>query len=226
MVARERRSSDRHRPPEAGETRSPELLGSPERPVCCAISAVRGLAPEHLRELQRLGVDFFQLRDREISDREFERFLEKLASQAPAVLSRVIVNDRLALAATFPVAGVHLPEAGLPVAVVRSRFPRGRLLVGRSVHALDTAVAAERDGADYVILGPFAPTGGKRPLPPEVFGETCRRLRIPVWVVGGLAPESIDRLRGVGASGLAAIRSFRDTGQATAFVAACSRQVN
>ena len=105
------------------------MLGSPERPVYCAISAVRGLAVEHLGELQRLGVDFFQLRDRGISDREFERFLENLASQAPEVLSRVIVNDRLALAATFPVAGVHLPEAGLPVAVVRSRFPRGRLLV-------------------------------------------------------------------------------------------------
>ena len=167
-------------------------------------------------------MDFFQLRDREASDREFERFLEGLASRAPRILSRVIVNDRLALAATFPVAGVHLPEAGLPVAGVRSRFPRGRLLIGGSVHGLDAAAAAERDGADYVLLGPVAPTGGKRPLPPEVFRETCRRLRIPVWVVGGLRPESLDRLRGVGVSGFAAIRSFRSVREARAFVAGCS----
>ena len=194
-------------------------LGSPRRPVACAISAVRGLAADHLLDLYALGVDFFQLRDREVSDRDFERFLDALAARSEEVLSRVVVNDRLTLAAAFPVAGVHLPEAGLPVAAVRSRFPRGRLLVGRSVHGLDTAVAAEREGADYVILGPVAPTGGKRPLPMDVFRETCRQLRIPVWVVGGLEPETLDLLRGVGVSGFAAIRSFRDAGRARAFVA-------
>jgi|GEM_PF-1050404 len=197
-------------------------LGSPRRPVACAISAVRGLSADHLLDLCALGVDFFQLRDREASDREFERFLDTLASRARDVLSRVIVNDRLALAAALPVAGVHLPEAGLPVAAVRSRFPRGRLLVGRSVHGVEAAIAAEKDGADYVILGPVAPTGGKRPLPPDVFRETCRRLRIPVWVVGGLQPDNLNILRGVEVSGFAAIRSFRDAGGARAFVARCS----
>ena len=194
-------------------------LGSPARPVACAICAVRGLSADHLLELRALGVDFFQLRDREVSDRDFERFLDALAARARDVLSRVIVNDRLALAAAFPVAGVHLPEAGLPVAAVRSRFPRGRLLIGRSVHGVDAAAAAEADGADYVILGPVAPTGGKRPLPPDVFRETCRRLRIPVWVVGGLEPRNLDLLRGAGVSGFAAIRSFRDVRRARAFVA-------
>ena len=194
-------------------------VGSPRRPAACAICAVRGLSADHLLDLCALGVDFFQLRDREASDREFERFLDALASRSRDVLSRVVVNDRLALAAAFPVAGVHLPEAGLPVAAVRSRFPRGRLLIGRSVHGADAAVAAEKDGADYVILGPVAPTGGKRPLPPDVFRETCRRLRIPVWAVGGLTPENLERLRGVGVSGFAAIRSFRDAARARAFVA-------
>ena len=193
--------------------------GSPGRPVACAICAVRGLSADHLLDLGALGVDFFQLRDREASDRQFERFLDALASRSPDVLSRVVVNDRLALAATFPVAGVHLPETGLPVAAVRSRFPRGRLLIGRSVHGVDAAVAAEKDGADYVILGPAAPTGGKRPLPPDVFRETCRRLRIPVWAVGGLTPENLERLRGVGVSGFGAIRAFRDADRARAFVA-------
>ena len=197
-------------------------LGSPRRPVACAICAVRGLSPDYLPELLALGVDFVQLRDREVSDRDFERFLAGLASRAPDALPRVIVNDRLALAAAFPVAGVHLPEAGLPVAGVRSRFPRGRLLIGRSVHGVDAAVAAEKDGADYVILGPVAPTGGKRPLPPDVFRETCRRLRIPVWVVGGLEPDNLDLLHGAGVSGFAAIRSFRDVGRARAFVGRCA----
>ena len=173
-----------------------------------------------LQKLHGLGVDYFQLRDQEISDRGFERFLTSLANSAPEVLARVFVNERLALAAVFPVAGAHLPEAGLPVAAVRARFPCGRLLIGRSVHALDTAIAAERDGADYVVLGPVAATGGKDPLPPNTFPKVCRRLRIPVWAVGGLIPDNLDRVRGVGVSGLAAIRSFSDARRAAAFMAA------
>lgn len=176
-----------------------------------------------LRDLHLLGVDFFQLRDREVSDRAFESFLTALEAAAPEVLARTLVNDRLALAAAFPVAGVHLPEVGLPVAAVRSRFPRRRLLTGRSVHGLDAALAAERDGADYVILGPVAPTGGKRPLRPDILPEVCGRLRIPVWAVGGLTPANLDGLPGAGVSGLAAIRSFGEPRGAAAFVAAAAR---
>lgn len=164
--------------------------------------------------LARAGVDFLQLRDREATDAEFERFLGALA---PETLRRVLVNDRLALAASFPVAGVHLPEAGLPTGAVRARFPR--LLVGRSVHTVEAAVAAARDGADYLILGPVRATPGKRPLPPGTLGEVCRAVPVPVWAVGGLTPESLGEFQGAGASGFAAIRALADPDGAALFVA-------
>ena len=163
------------------------------------------------------------MRDREVPDREFERFLERLGAEAPETLARVLVNDRLALAASFRVAGVHLPETGLPVAAVRSRFPRRRLLVGRSVHGVEAAASAADDGADYLILGPVAATGGKRPLPLGTLARACRRVQIPVWAVGGLAPENLAGLRATGISGLAAIRSFGDARTAAAFVEAAGR---
>ena len=168
---------------------APDLsAGSPNRVVACAITPVRGLTPGLLVALRRLGVDFFQLRDRQASDREFERLLVRIESEAPEMLRRVVVNDRLALAASFPVAGVHLPEAGLPLPAVRSRFPRGGLLLGRSVHGVEAALTADRAGADYLILGPVAATGAKRPLPSGVLEEVCRRVEAPVWAVGGLTP--------------------------------------
>lgn len=194
--------------------------GSPQRVVCCAISRVREQTPVRLEALRRVGVDFFQLRDREVSDREFETFLERLSAEAPGVLRRVLVNDRLALAASFPVAGVHLPEDGLPIASVRSRFLRGGLLLGRSVHGVEGACAAARAGADYLILGPVAATGNKSPLLPGTFGEACRRVRIPVWVVGGLTPRNLEPLAGIGISGIAAIRAFRDPEAAEALLEA------
>ena len=196
------------------------FAGSPRRPVCCAIGSLRDFPPDHLLRLHELGVDFLQLRDREVPEGECEAFLARLAREAPGVLRRVLVNDRLALAAVFPVAGVHLPEAGIPVAAARTRFPRGRFLIGRSVHDLEAALAAEHDGADYVVLGPAAPTPGKRPLLPTVLPAVCARLRIPVWAVGGMAPESLARAQDAGASGFAAIRAFCDLERATRFVAA------
>ena len=200
---------------------APDLsAGSPNRVVGCAITPVRGLTPGLLVALGRLGVDFFQLRDRQASDREFERLLVRIESEAPEMLRRVVVNDRLALAASFPVAGVHLPEAGLPLPAVRSRFPRGGLLLGRSVHGVEAALTADRAGADYLILGPVAATGAKRPLPSGVLEEVCRRVEAPVWAVGGLTPRSLPRLSGTGVSGVAAIRSFGDLPAAAAFLAA------
>ncbi len=170
-------------------------------------------------------MDFFQLRDRAATDREFEGFLERLSERAPEILPRVLVNDRLALAATFPVAGVHLPESGLPAAAVRERLPRGRLLVGRSVHSLRGAVRAARDGSDYLILGPFAPTsdpvtGPKTPLPRRVFGDVAAAVTIPVWAIGGLRAETIPGLRGLGLSGFAAIRGLASPDRAASTLAA------
>lgn len=199
------------------------FAGAPDRVVCCAIAPIRGLTPGRLLALGGLGVDFFQLRDREASDREFERFLDRLGAEAPEALRRVLVNDRLALAASFPVAGVHLPEAGLPVTAVRSRFLRDGLLVGRSVHGVSAAVEAAEAGSDYLILGPVMATGGKRPLPAGTLREACRRVAIPVWAVGGLTANNLGALRGSGISGLAAIRAFADSGAAGAFVEAASR---
>ena len=89
-----------------------------------------------------------------------------------------------------PVAGVHLPEAGLAVAAVRARFPRGRLLIGRSVHGVDAAAAAEADGADYVILGPVAPTGGKRPCRRRSSARPAGGSGFPCGWSGGWDPKT------------------------------------
>lgn len=177
-----------------------------------------------MRAFAGAGVDFFQLRDQRATDAEYERFLTDLGDEAPETLPRVLVNDRLALAASFPVAGVHLPEAGLPVRDVRSRYPRGRLLVGRSVHGASAATQAVREGADYLILGPIHETGGKRPLPPGSLREIAGCVSVPVWAIGGLTAENLDGLQGVGVSGMAAIRAFRDPPAAAAFVASVRRQ--
>ena len=90
--------------------------------------------------------------------------LEGAALFAAATALRVVapilvVNDRVDVALAAGADGVHLPSRGLPVAVARALV--GGRLVGASTHLLAEAVAARRDGADYVVFGPVWPTGDK-----------------------------------------------------------------
>ncbi len=154
-------------------------------------------------------MDWIQLRDRRASDRAMETFLLRIEEAAPQALPRLFLNDRLPLAATFPVAGLHLPEAGLPVDRVRREFPD--LRIGRSAHSLRSARESADLGADLVILGPAFPTGAKRnPLAPGVLGAAAREVGVPVWAIGGIAPDNVAQVVASGVAGIAAIRSLRD----------------
>ncbi len=144
------------------------------------------------------------MRDRRASDRDFEEFLDRVE---PETLSRLILNDRLPLALTFPVGGLHLPEAGLPLDEVRRRHPN--LRIGRSAHSARSAVETARLGADWVILGPAFPTGAKRtPLPAGELERAARESEAPVWAIGGIAPENVAGVLDSGVAGVAAIRSM------------------
>ena len=56
--------------------------------------------------------------------------------------------------------GVHLGQDDLPLSAARKLAPE--LLIGVSTHSLEEALVAERDGADYVNIGPIFPTKTKK----------------------------------------------------------------
>jgi len=190
-------------------------LGTPGHPILCAVTDLAGAGePSRLESLLDAGLDWIQLRDRRATDGEMEAFLTGVQAAAPRVLDRLLLNDRLSLAATFPVGGLHLPEAGLPVELARDHFPA--LRIGRSAHSLESAREAARQGADYVILGPAFPTGQKRdPLAREEFLGTGR-LGLPVWAIGGITPANGCEVAKFGISGVAAIRALREPDQVRA----------
>ncbi|MCP4805259.1 MAG: thiamine phosphate synthase [Proteobacteria bacterium] len=103
-----------------------------------------------------------------------------------------------------PVAG-----AGLHVAST-SPVPARPGLVGVSTHSVEEAVAAERAGADYVLLSPmFAPISKPLDTRPVLSIETVLgaqdRLGIPIVVLGGVTPERAHRLLRAGVYGVAVL---------------------
>ena len=81
----------------------------------------------------------------------------------------LIINDRIDVALAVEADGVHLPIPFLALSVLPESLCGERLLIGRSVHSVEEAVTAEKEGADY--LSPrYNLRNGIAPKPRARFG--------------------------------------------------------
>ncbi len=137
---------------------------------------------EKISEAARAGVDYIQLREKDLSIRD----LESLARDAVGTIrahrnskletrnSKLLINSRLDVALATGADGVHLPMGDLSPSDARSIFDRAtrnskletrNAVIACSCHTLDEVRLAESHGADFAVFGPvFEKTGeGARP---------------------------------------------------------------
>lgn len=96
----------------------------------------------------------------------------------------------------------HLPESAPAMKAI-----------GRSVHSVDAAVAAERDGCEYVLAGsifasashPEGPVAGV-----ALIEALARTVRIPVIAIGGITAANARACIDAGAQGVAVISAIFD----------------
>ena len=161
----------------------------------------------------RAGVNRIQIREKDLPAKELVTLVSGALEAARGTAARILVNDRLDVAIALDTAGVHLGRESLPVREARRIAPSG-FLVGASCHSLAEALAAESEGADYILLGPIFSTPSKvrygPPLGLEKLSEVTRHLKIPVLALGGMTVERARECRQAGAAGVAAIRLFQE----------------
>ena len=148
-----------------------------------------------------------QLRAPEISARDLEIQATELVASSPVP---VIISSRCDIALASGAAGVNLPDRDIGVRDARRLL--GQKLIGRSVHSLEAAKQAERDGADFVIFGPVWESEshpGSNPTGLEALARVAHTLRIPVLAIGGVNEARIAECHAAGAAGFAAIRLFQ-----------------
>lgn len=141
------------------------------------------------------GLAAVQLRAKRLAGAALHAAAVALRPVAPILL----INDRADVALAAGADGVHLPARGLPVAVARALV--GARLVGASTHLLAEAMAAKRDGADYVVFGPVWPTGQKADaVGVDALAEAVRACApMPVFALGGVDAERARAAVAVGA---------------------------
>ena len=197
------------------------------KPLLCYVTDRRSLAGtqdlavklllQKIEQAARAGVDWIQIREKDLSGRKLAQLTEQAILHAGSG-SLVLVNDRLDVACAVGASGVHLGENSLPPSeagkLVNRGGARANFLAGVSAHSLEGALQVELAGADYVIFGPVYATPSKtsfgEPQGVQRLKEVCRRLTIPVLAIGGITLENAMDCVAAGAAGIAAIRLFQD----------------
>ena len=131
-----------------------------------------------------------------------------LGSVCPTV--RLFVNDRLDIALAVGADGVQLTPGSL--SPEEARRLSARWWIGKSVHDLAEAEAAQAGGADYLLAGPVFPTATHPDRPPLGLGplRDIVALGLPVIAIGGVTARNCGDVRDAGAHGAAAIRALWD----------------
>jgi thiamine-phosphate pyrophosphorylase len=158
-----------------------------------------------LRAGQRATI--LQLRAPALGARDFEHEAAELVASSPVP---VLVSSRCDVAIATGAAGVNLPERDIAVGDARALL--GERLIGRSVHSIEGAVQAEREGADFVTFGPVWPSASHPHGPAagvRALAEVARAVAIPVLAIGGVTQQRILECHDAGAAGYAAIGLFQ-----------------
>jgi thiamine-phosphate pyrophosphorylase len=173
-------------------------------PLTTAKQAIRG------------GADIIQYRDKEATVREMIFWGQKLRRFTCSRKVIFIVNDRTDVALAVDADGVHLGQDDLPVDIAR-KILRNKL-VGISTHSLAQAIKAEKDGADYIGVGPVYSTPTKPDYPAvglKLIKEVSRRVKIPFVAIGGIDSRNIDGVLMAGARRVAVVRAVVGAGDIT-----------
>lgn len=178
------------------------------------IADVQFLSPTHpgekIRKAVAGGVTIVQLRAKKLPDRDFYQLAQKIKESLSPLSIPFIIDDRIDIALAVDADGVHLGQKDLPVKVARHLLGPQKI-IGLTANRLEEALSGEKEGADYLGIGPVFPTSTKEnPAPvigPDRFKAFLSQLSLPVLAIGGINPERALELKTTGAAGIA-ISSF------------------
>lgn len=164
----------------------------------------------HLEQRLDSGtIQLVQLRAKRFSDKELCQCAERAMKLCENYAARLLVNATPEIALTVGTHGLHLNNQQL-LSLTQRPLPKN-LLVAASCHtALDIAQADKID-SDFIVLSPLHPTQS-HPGAPTLgwlrFFEWTEVARCPVFALGGMEQNDLEKVLAHGGHGIAAIRGL------------------
>ena len=157
------------------------------------------------------GCRWIQLRMKDASDEEVKAIAVKVQELCRQHNATFIIDDRVELVKKLKADGVHLGKNDMPIAEAR-RILGNEFIIGGTANTFDDIVYQQREGADYIGLGPFRHTTTKQKLSPllglEGYTTLMQRIRdehitLPIVAIGGITRDDIPSLMKTGIQGIA-----------------------
>jgi thiamine-phosphate pyrophosphorylase len=164
---------------------------------------------EQVKRLSAGGATLVQLREKNLSPAEF--YLEARAAIEIARQNdlRIIINDRVDIAAALDADGVHLGQGDLPPQAARDLLGKAAI-IGFSTHNVEQAREALHLPINYLAIGPVFETRTKKDTEPVVGLDAIRELRgiagdLALVAIGGITAENAREVLDAGADSVAVI---------------------
>jgi len=133
----------------------------------------------------------------------------------------LIINDCPKIAKAIGAGGVHLGRDDASVEEARKILGKNAIIGVSCYGEIQRGINAENAGANYAAFGTpyFTPTKPERiPTPLETLIQAKKKLKIPVFAIGGIMPKNAEEILKTGVDGIAVITAIfgkKDTEKAT-----------
>src|ERR1051325_3467455 len=137
---------------------------------------------EKISEYAAAGVEYIQLREKDLSTRALEELAHKAMAVVQGSSAKLLINARTDVALACGAHGVQLPGNDLPASEVRAVFSllnqscagSPTPIIGVSAHSLAEVASAEAHGGDFAVFAPvFETAGAVNPAGLEQFRRIC-----------------------------------------------------
>ena len=183
---------------------------------------------DKIAEATLTGVDYIQLREKDLSTRDLESLareaiqkIQKLRAENWELRTALLINSRTDIALATEADGVHLPANDVSPEEVRTAWKKccARALarqfspqapqISVSCHSPEEVTRAAVNGANLALFAPVFEKKDATPAGLEALRQSCRA-KIPVFALGGITLQNAEFCLQAGAAGIAAIRLFQE----------------
>ena len=165
---------------------------------------------EQVESALKGGATCVQLREKELDDDMFLTEAMELADLCRRYNVPFFINDNVDIAIKCQADGIHVWQEDMQAAQVRQKVGED-MIIGVSVHSVEEALEAVKNGADCLGVGAVFSTSTKTDvdvLPKEVLRDICAAVDIPVVAIGGINKTNIKELSGTGVDGVALVSAI------------------
>ncbi len=165
---------------------------------------------EEIEKAVRAGVTMVQLREKHMGSDELVSLAKRIGTVVHKYNVPLIINDDIEAALASGADGVHVGQEDIGAYEARQRIGSSMIL-GVSAPTAETALEAERCGADYIGAGAVFSTSTKKDAKVMSFDELkriCGSVSIPVVAIGGITEDNIIELSGSGIAGAAVVSAI------------------